>query len=165
MRVVQFRTENGVSVTVHDDYAPSSDPLVREQVELYEATDGAEGNTLGGDPALPVVILTSRGARSGRIRKTPIMRIEHDGVYAAVAAMGGAPTHPAWYHNVRAEPSVELRDRDVVHRVTAREVSGEEKARWVAFVDAIYSWYPEFRARAAQAGRDIPLFVLEAEPT
>ena len=153
--------QNGANVSVRGDYEPSPHESVRDQVELYEATGGAEGSTLNGDPALPVVILTSRGVRSGRTRKTPLMRIEHAGTYAVVAATGGAPTNPGWYHNVRADPLVELRDRDVVHRLRAREVSGEEKERWIAFVDALYAWYPDFRAQAAEAGRDIPLLVLE----
>src|SRR5690625_7991265 len=88
-------------MSLDGEYVPSPRPHVREQVELYERTDGAEGGTLRG---LPVIILTTRGAKSGAIRKIPLMRVEHDGAYAAVASMGGAPKHPVWYHNIKAHP-------------------------------------------------------------
>lgn len=146
-------------------YQPSTTGWVREQVELYERTNGAQGNTLNGDPALPVVILTSTGARTGLLRKTPVMRIEHNGIYAVVAAVGGGPTNPGWYHNLRAHPDVDLRDRDTVHRLRARETTGDEKARWIVRTDALYAWYPGYREQAAAAGRDIPLFVLEPLPS
>ena len=145
-------------------YEPSSTDWVREQVELYERTNGEQGNNLDGDPALPVVILTSTGARTGMLRKTPVMRIEHDGVYAVVAAVGGAPNNPGWYHNLRAHPIVELRDRAGVHRLRAREATGPEKADWIARTDALYPWYPGYREKAAAAGRDIPLLILEPLP-
>jgi deazaflavin-dependent oxidoreductase (nitroreductase family) len=125
------------------DYGPSTTDWVRDQVELYERTDGAEGHTVGGDPDMPVIILTHRGARSGKIRKTPIMRIEHAGSYAAVAAVGGAPTNPAWYHNLLAHPTVERRDRTTVHRMRAREATGAEKTEWIARTDALYPFYPD----------------------
>jgi deazaflavin-dependent oxidoreductase (nitroreductase family) len=99
---------------------------VREQVALYEATGGEEGGTLEGRP---VVILTMTGATSGKIRKTPIMRIEHDGIYLAVASNGGAPSHPAWYHNLIAHPEVRLQDGAQVHSLRAREVFGQERAQ------------------------------------
>jgi deazaflavin-dependent oxidoreductase (nitroreductase family) len=147
-----------------DDYQPSTTDRVREQVELYERTDGADGNTANGNPDMPVVILTNRGAKTGKIRKTPVMRIEHNGTYAAVAAAGGAPTNPGWYHNLLANTDVELRDRAQVHRLRAREASGAEKQEWIDRTDALYPWYPEYRERAASAGRDIPLFLLEPLP-
>ncbi|MFQ3558957.1 nitroreductase family deazaflavin-dependent oxidoreductase [Streptomyces gramineus] len=144
---------------LHGVYEPSSTDWVREQVAQYEATDGVEGGTLL--TPLPVVILTSRGARSGKLRKTPLMRIEHNGSYAAVASNGGAPAHPSWYRNVVSHPLVEAQDRAVRRDMLAREVHGEEKAAWWRRADAAYPLFPEYRARA---GRDIPLFVLEPVP-
>lgn len=145
-------------------YEPSTTDWVRAQVELYERTNGARGNTLNDDPDMPVVVLTSTGAKTGKIRKTPIMRIEHQGRYAAVAAVGGAPTNPGWYHNLRAHPMVELRDRATTQPMRAREATGAEKTAWVERTDALYPWYPEYREKAAAAGRDIPLFILEPLP-
>jgi deazaflavin-dependent oxidoreductase (nitroreductase family) len=143
------------------EYEPSTTDWVREQVETYERSNGAEANTLNDDPNLPVVILTHRGARSGKIRKAPVMRIEHNGTYAAAAAVGGAPTNPAWYHNLLAHPVVELRDRATIHALRAREAFGAEKLEWIERADALYPWYPGYRQKAAEAGRDIPLFLLE----
>ncbi|HEY1969332.1 MAG TPA: nitroreductase/quinone reductase family protein [Pseudonocardia sp.] len=152
------------SIQGDDHYQPSTTDWVRAQVELYERTNGNDGNTLGGDPDLLVVILTHRGAKTGKVRKTPVMRIEHHGTYAAVAAVGGAPTNPAWYHNLLAHPDVELRDRAQVHRMRAREACGAEKQDWIDRTDTLYPWYPEYREKAAASGRDIPLFILEPTP-
>jgi deazaflavin-dependent oxidoreductase (nitroreductase family) len=140
-------------------YVPSPKEHVREQVALYEATDGREGGTLEGRP---VVILTTTGATSGNLRKTPIMRIERDGTYLAVASQGGAPTHPAWYHNLTARPDLLLQDGAVVHRLRGRELTGPEKARaW----ELAESCWPHFPAYRAEAGREIPILALEPEPT
>ena len=109
------------------EYEPSPTQWVRDQVELYESSGGTEGTTLM-DTGMPVIVLTTRGAKSGKIRKTPLMRVEHDGAYAVVASLGGAPKHPVWYHNVMADPHVELQDGPVAQDMTAREVTGEEKA-------------------------------------
>ncbi|MDX6330819.1 MAG: hypothetical protein QOI83_3202, partial [Streptomycetaceae bacterium] len=109
------------------EYEPSPERWVRDQVELFESSGGTEGTTLRG---LPVIILTTRGAKSGKIRKTPLMRVEHEGTYAAVASLGGAPKHPVWYHNIVADPQAELQDGPVRQDMTAREVTGEEKALW-----------------------------------
>ncbi|MEU3278985.1 nitroreductase family deazaflavin-dependent oxidoreductase [Streptomyces antibioticus] len=138
------------------EYEPSPTRWVREQVELYESSGGTEGTTLQ-DTGLPVVLLTTRGARSGKIRKTPLMRVEHDGEYALVASKGGAPEHPVWYHNVKADPRVELRDRTVKQDMTAREVTGEEKARWWERAVAAFPPYAEYQKKT---DREIPLFVL-----
>lgn len=146
------------------EYEPSATDGVRQQVELYERTNGAEGNTVNGNPAMPVVILTHLGAKSGKVRKTPVMRIEHNGSYAAVAAVGGAPTNPGWYHNLLAHPDVQLRDGATVSSLRAREAAGDEKAEWIGRADAHYPWYPEYRRKAAESGRDIPLFILEPTP-
>jgi deazaflavin-dependent oxidoreductase (nitroreductase family) len=137
------------------DYAPSPTEFVRDQVALYEATNGREGGTLEGQP---VVILTTTGAKSGKVRKTPLMRIEKDGVYVAVASAGGAPAHPAWYHNVVAAPLVHLQDHESVLELRAREVHGEEKARWWLVAEANWPHFPDYRAKA---GREIPMLLLE----
>jgi len=137
------------------EYEPSQNDRTREQVELYEATNGAKGGTLKGKP---VIVLTFKGAKSGKLRKTPLMRIEHDGTYAVVASNAGAPTHPFWYRNIVANPIVELQDGAVKHDMRAREVFGEEKNEWWKRADAAYS---EFSAYRARAGREIPVLVLE----
>ena len=137
------------------EYEPSQNDRTREQVELYEATNGAKGGTLKGKP---VIVLTFKGAKSGKLRKTPLMRIEHDGTYAVVASNAGAPTHPFWYRNIVANPIVELQDGAVKHDLRAREVFGEEKNEWWKRADAAYSEFPAYRARA---GREIPVLVLE----
>jgi len=138
-----------------DAYSPSSSERVRDQVARYEASDGAEGGDLGGRP---VVILTTRGATSGAIRKTPIMRVVDGDVYVAIASYAGGPRNPAWYGNLVAHPDGEVRDG--AHRipVRAREVHGDEKARLWAIADAGNPAYAGYRA---QAGRDIPILVLE----
>ena len=120
-----------------------------------ESTDGAEGTTLGGRP---VVLLTTRGAKSGKIRKTPLMRVEHDGAYAVVASLGGAPKNPVWYYNVKAEPHVELRDGSATRDMVAREVTGDEKATWWERAVAAFPDYAEYQKKT---DREIPVFVLE----
>lgn len=138
-------------------YEPSAFPSVRDQVALYEATGGREGGTLAGRP---VVILTTTGARTGSLRKTPLMRIEHDGAYIAVASYGGAPHHPAWYRNLIAEPRVTLQDGPTIIRLRAREASGPERDRLWPIADAAWPDFPAYRAAAAP--REIPLVLLEA---
>ncbi|MGW1886019.1 nitroreductase family deazaflavin-dependent oxidoreductase [Streptomyces sp. NPDC001970] len=137
------------------EYQPSPETWVREQVELYESSGGTEGTTLRGRP---VIILTTRGAKSGRIRKSPLMRVEHDGRYAVVASLGGAPKHPVWYHNIVADPRVELQDGPMRQDMTAREVTGEEKAQWWA--RAVETW-PDYAEYQKKTDREIPVFVLE----
>lgn len=138
------------------EYAPSPSERVRDQVAEYEATGGREGGTLEGKP---VIILTTTGARTGKIRKTPLIRIEQDGIYAVVASAGGAPEHPAWYRNVIAQPAVRLQDHDNVRALRAREVHGEEKARWWRIADTFWPHFPEYREKAAD--REIPVLLLE----
>ncbi|MGH9080145.1 MAG: nitroreductase family deazaflavin-dependent oxidoreductase, partial [Acidimicrobiales bacterium] len=137
------------------DYRPSTADWVRDQVDTYERSSGTEGTTLRG---MPVVLLTSRGARSGKVRKTPLMRVEHDGRYAVVASQGGAPTHPRWYFNLVADPHAELQDGPVKSDVVAREVTGDERAAWWDRAVAAYPDYAEYQQRTE---RQIPLFVLE----
>jgi deazaflavin-dependent oxidoreductase (nitroreductase family) len=139
------------------EYEPSPNAMVREQVELYEKSGGTEGNTLG-DTGLPVVILTTLGAKSGKIRKTPLMRVEHEGRYAVVASQGGAPQHPLWYHNVKAHPRVELQDGPRKQDMIAREVTGEEREQWWKLACEAYPPYAEY---AKKTDRVIPVLVLE----
>jgi F420H(2)-dependent quinone reductase len=142
---------------VEDDYEPSPRSWVREQVELYEGSGGTQGTTLR-DTGLPVVIITNRGVRSGKLRKTPVMRVEHDGRYAAVASQGGSPTHPQWYYNFRANPSVQLQDGADRKDMIAREVTGDERAQWWERAVAAYPPYAEYQQKNS---RKIPVFVLE----
>ena len=142
---------------VEGGYEPSTRAWVRDQVELYESSGGTQGTTLR-DTGLPVVIITNHGARTGVVRKTPVMRVEHGGRYAAVASQGGAPTHPYWYYNLRANPRVELQDGPDKRDMTAREVSGEERARWWDRAVAAYPPYAEYQQKTS---RQIPVFVLE----
>jgi F420H(2)-dependent quinone reductase len=142
---------------VDGEYEPSSQGWVRDQVELYENSGGTQGTTLR-DTGLPVVIITNRGARSGKVRKTPLMRVEHDGRYAAVASQGGAPSHPLWYHNFRADRRVELQDGPHKWDMVARELTGDERAEWWARAVAAFPPYADYQRRTA---RQIPVFVLE----
>ncbi|MEV0238373.1 nitroreductase family deazaflavin-dependent oxidoreductase [Streptomyces sp. NPDC050674] len=139
------------------EYEPSPTQWVRKQVELYESSGGTEGTTLQGSN-MPVVVLTSRGARSGKLRKTPVMRVEHEGRYAVVASLGGSPKHPVWYFNLLAHPHVELQDGPVKQDMTAREVTGEEKALWWERAVAAYPPYADYQKKT---DREIPVFVLE----
>jgi deazaflavin-dependent oxidoreductase (nitroreductase family) len=144
-------------MAVEGEYEPSTRDWVREQVELYEGSGGTQGTTLA-DTGLPVVIVTNRGARSGKVRKTPLMRVEHDGRYAAVASQGGSPAHPYWYYNLRADPHVEVQDGPRRQDMTARELTGDERAQWWERAVAAYAPYAEYQERTA---RQIPVFVLE----
>ena len=124
-------------------------------MEEYESSGGTAGTTLRG---MPVVILTTVGAKSGKIRKTPLMRVENGGNYAVVASLGGAPKHPVWYHNVVANPQVELQDGPVKQEMVAREVTGGEKAKWW---DIAVQAYPDYADYQRRTDRQIPVFVLE----
>ncbi|MFE7706883.1 nitroreductase family deazaflavin-dependent oxidoreductase [Streptomyces sp. NPDC057486] len=137
------------------DYEPSPAQWVRDQVELFESSGGTEGTTMRG---LPVIILTTLGAKSGKIRKTPLMRVEHDGTYAVVASQGGAPKHPVWYHNITADPRVELQDGPVRQDMNAREVTGEEKTVWW---ERAVEAFPDYADYQLKTDRQIPVFVLE----
>jgi F420H(2)-dependent quinone reductase len=140
---------------LHGQYEPGTSEWSRRQVELYEATNGAEGGDLRGRP---VVVLTSVGAKTGKLRKTALMRVEHEGLYAVVASLGGAPHHPVWYQNLKANPHVELQDRTTKRDYTAREVTGAEKAVW--WKRAVEAW-PDYANYQAKTDRQIPVFVLE----
>ena len=137
------------------EYVPGTSEWSRRQVELYEATNGREGGELRG---FPVVILTSVGARSGKLRKVALMRVEHQGTYAVVASLGGAPRNPVWYYNLKANPHVELQDGATKGDYMARELSGNEKTVW--WERAVQA-YPDYAAYQARTERQIPVFVLE----
>jgi deazaflavin-dependent oxidoreductase (nitroreductase family) len=142
-------------VPLDGEYAPSTAGWARKQAERYEATGGAEAADLRGRP---IIVLTTVGARSGMLRKTALMRVEHDGAYAVVASMGGAPKHPVWYHNLVANPHVELQDGATKADYDAREVSGDEKAVW--WERAVEVW-PDYAKYQTRTDRQIPVFVLE----
>jgi deazaflavin-dependent oxidoreductase (nitroreductase family) len=137
------------------EYEASPAQWVRDQVDEYERTNGASGTTLRG---MAVILLTTKGAKSGKLRKSPLMRVEHDGRYAVVASLGGAPKNPVWYYNVQAEPLVELQDGPIKQDMTAREVHGAEKAEWWERAVAAYPDYADYQEKT---DRQIPVFVLE----
>lgn len=139
------------------EYAPSTSDWARKQAELIEASGGTEGLTLQ-NTGRPVIVLTTVGAKSGKLRKTALMRVEHDGVYAVVASRGGAPQHPQWYFNLVANPLVELQDEASKHDYRAREVHGDEKTRWWERAVAAYPPYADYQLKTE---RQIPVFVLE----
>ena len=136
------------------EYEPSTSDWARENAEKYMESGGVEGTELQGKP---VILLTTIGAKTGKIRKTPLMRVEHDGEYAVVASLGGAPKHPVWYHNVKAHPRVELQDGPVTRDYEAREVFGDEKAPW--WERAVEAW-PDYAKYQEKTDRQIPVFVL-----
>jgi F420H(2)-dependent quinone reductase len=137
------------------EYAPSTSGWARKQAEAYEASDGTKSADLRGRP---IIVLTSVGAKTGKLRKTALMRVEHDGAYAVVASMGGAPKHPVWYFNLKKHPRVELQDGSVKRDYEARELSGEEKAAW--WKRAVEVW-PDYANYQKKTDRQIPVFVLE----
>lgn len=143
---------NGMPLT--GEYEPSSSDWARKQAELYENSGGTEGTMMNG---MPVVLLTTKGNKSGKLRKSPLMKVEHNGEYAIVASLGGAPKHPVWYYNVKAEPLVELQDGPDKHDYVAREVTGDEKAQWWERSVAAYPDYAEYQKKT---DREIPVFVL-----
>jgi len=139
-----------------DEYEPSPWEWVRDQVETYERTGGREANTLR-DTGLPIIIVTTRGAKTGKIRKMALMRVEHGGEYALVASMGGAPANPVWYHNLRAYPDdVMIQDGPEPFRVNVREVDGDERALWWERAVAAYPPYAEYQERTE---RRIPVLI------
>jgi F420H(2)-dependent quinone reductase len=136
------------------EYEPSTSDWARENAETYMESGGKEGTELKGRP---VILLTTIGAKSGKIRKTPLMRVEHDGEYAVVASLGGAPKNPVWYYNIKAHPHVELQDGEVAKDYDSREVFGDEKAVW--WERAVAAW-PDYAEYQKKTDRQIPVFVL-----
>jgi deazaflavin-dependent oxidoreductase (nitroreductase family) len=142
-------------MSLSGEYEPSPEQWVRDQVDAYESSGGTEGTTLRG---VPVVVVTSVGARSGKLRKNPLMRVEHGGAYALVASKGGAPEHPTWYHNLVAHPTVELQDGPDRRVYSVRLARGEERATW--WERAVEVW-PAYAGYQEATDREIPVFVAE----
>jgi F420H(2)-dependent quinone reductase len=138
------------------EYEPSPRQWVRDQVEAYERTAGEQANTLR-DTGLPVIVVTMRGNKTGKVRKIALMRVEHDGEYALVASMGGAPTNPVWYHNLQASPDeVTIQDGAAAFEAHVRELTGDERAAWWERAVAAYPPYADYQRRTE---RKIPVFV------
>src|SRR3954465_9196793 len=136
------------------DYAPSTDDWAREQAEAYEASGGEKATDLRG---MPVIVLTSVGAKTGKLRKTALMRVEHDGQYAVIGSLGGAPKHPVWVHNIRKQPYAELQDGPERHDSLAHEAQGPEREQWWERAVAAFPPYADYQLRTE---RVIPVFVL-----
>jgi len=140
------------------EYEPSPQQWVRDQVETYERTGGREANTLR-DTGLPIAVFTTRGAKSGKLRKNPLMRVEHDGAYAMVASQGGAPQHPQWYFNLQADPTaLTVQDGAEPFDAVARELSGAERDEWWDRAVAAYPPYAEYQRKT---DRQIPVLLAE----
>ncbi|MFW0797364.1 nitroreductase family deazaflavin-dependent oxidoreductase [Gordonia sp. CPCC 205515] len=139
------------------EYARGASDWSADQAEKIENSGGADGTTMRG---MPVILVTSVGRKSGKLRKTPLMRVEHDGSYAAVASLGGAPKNPVWYYNIVANPHVEVRDGEQIGDYTAREVTGDERAQWWERAVAAYPDYADYQTKT---DRVIPVFVLEPQ--
>ncbi len=146
-----------VCMALSGEYEPSPAQWVRDQVEEYESSGGTRANTLR-DTGLPIVVVTSVGAKSGKLRKTPLMRVEHDGSYALVASKGGAPEHPTWYANLVAHPEIELQDGPAPRSMTVRLLEGDERAAWWDRSVAAFSTYAQYQANT---DREIPVFLAE----
>jgi deazaflavin-dependent oxidoreductase (nitroreductase family) len=146
-------------MTPADEYAPSPSDWVRKQVEEYESSGGEKGNTLL-DTGWPIIIVTSRGNKTGKIRKNPVMRVEHGGEYAIVASKGGAPSNPTWFNNLVADPAVKIQDGPEPFDAVVRLVEGDEKEIWWRRAVEAYPPYAEYQTRT---DRQIPVFV--AAPT
>lgn len=144
-------------MSTEGEYAPSTWAWVADQVAEYEASGGTRATTLR-DTGMPVIIVTTRGHKSGYVRKFALMRVEHDGVYALVASKGGAPAHPAWYHNLVADPHVRIQDGPAVHHFTVREVEGDERELWWSRAVAAYPPYADY---AVATSRTIPVLIAE----
>lgn len=142
-------------MSIDGEYAPSPEKWVRDQVELYERTGGEQGS---GMRDMAVIILTSVGAKTGKVRKTPLMRVEHEGRYAVVASQGGAPQHPLWYHNLVVHPRVRLQDGLAPQDMVARELSGAERTQWW---DRAVAAFPDYADYQTKTDRQIPVFVVE----
>jgi deazaflavin-dependent oxidoreductase (nitroreductase family) len=144
-------------MAIDGKYVPSPSAWVRDQVEEYEGSGGTAGTTLG-ESGLPVVIVTNKGAKTGAVRKTPLMRVEHEGAYAAIGSKGGAPQNPVWVYNLRAHPQVVVQDGPDTFELAAREVTGAERDAWWDRSVAAYPPYAEYQTKT---DRLIPVFVLE----
>jgi deazaflavin-dependent oxidoreductase (nitroreductase family) len=143
-------------MSIQGDYEPSKFGWVRDQVEEYEKSGGERANTLR-DTGMPVIIVTTKGNKTGKVRKFALMRVEHDGDYALVASLGGSPKHPVWYYNLKADPTaVTIQDGPEPFDVEVREISGDEKAQWWERAVAAYPPYADYQAKTE---REIPVFI------
>ena len=145
---------------IEGEYVPSAAGWVADQVATYEASGGTEANTLR-DTGIPVIIVTMRGRKTGHVRKIALMRVEHEGRYALIASKGGAPDNPEWYHNLVADPDIMVQDGPEPFATTCRLVSGDERATWFQRGVAVFPNYAEYETKAAEADREIPVFVTE----
>jgi deazaflavin-dependent oxidoreductase (nitroreductase family) len=142
---------------IEGEYEPSPWPLVRDQVATYERTGGREANTFQ-DTGLPIIVLTTRGKKSGKVRKTPLMRVEHNGEYALVASLGGAPKNPVWYHNLKSHSEAMIQDGPERFDFVVRELDGAERDVWWKRAVAAYPPYADYQARTQ---RVIPVFIAQ----
>ncbi len=143
------------------EYEPSTWDWVAEQASAYEASNGSEANTLR-DTGLPIMVMTCRGHKTGKIRKVPLMKVEHNGEYAIIASKGGAPAHPGWYYNLTADNRVLIQDGPEPFETTVRLVDGDERAEWWERAVAAFPPYAEYEVKAAEADRVIPVFISDA---
>ncbi|MBL6630527.1 MAG: nitroreductase family deazaflavin-dependent oxidoreductase [Ilumatobacteraceae bacterium] len=143
-----------------EKYIPSTLDWVAEQIAEYEASGGTRATTLR-DTGIPIIVVTMRGQRSGAVRKIALMRVEHEGCYALVASRGGAPTHPEWYYNLLADPSVSIQDGATPQAFTVREVNGAERDLWWQRSVDVFATYDDYRVSAGEAGRTIPVLIAE----
>jgi deazaflavin-dependent oxidoreductase (nitroreductase family) len=141
-------------MALQGEYEPSPHKWVRKDVEEVESSGGTRGDMRG----MPIVVITTKGAKTGKIRKIPVMRVEHDGLYAAVASLGGAPKNPVWYHNLVTHPEIQLQDGPDRYDLVAREVTGEERGIWWERAVAAFPDYADYQRKTS---RTIPVFVLE----
>jgi F420H(2)-dependent quinone reductase len=153
--MIRRRSGTTAGMTLTGEYEPSPEQWVRDQVAAYESSGGTEKTTLRG---VPVVVVTSVGAKSGKLRKNPVMRVEHGGSYALVASKGGAPEHPTWYHNLVATPRVEIQDGPAKGEYTVRVADGEERELW--WKRAVDVW-PDYAGYQTRTDREIPVFIAE----
>lgn len=145
---------------IEGEYEPSTWGWVSDQVEKYEASGGTEANTLM-DTGIPIIVMTTKGVKSGKVRKVPLMRVEHEGEYALIASKGGAPEHPGWYHNLMADPVIMMQDGPEPYDTEVRLVTGDERAAWYQRGIDVYPPYEEYAEKAGD--REIPVFVSRAK--
>lgn len=147
-------------MTFDAEYEPSTWKWVADQVTEYEASGGASANTLQ-DTGIPIIVFTTIGHKSGKVRKVPLMRVEHEGMYALVASKGGDPHHPGWFHNIVANPTIMMQDGPEPYETTVRQIEGEEYDQWWDRSVAVYPPYAEYKIKAGD--RKIPVFVTAAQ--
>lgn len=147
-------------MTIEGEYEPSTWDWVREQVETYEGSGGTEANTLR-DTGIPIIVMTCMGHKSGKVRKVPLMRVERDGSYAIIGSKGGAPEHPGWYHNLVADQNVQVQDGPAPGDYTVRLLEGAEREDWYSLGESVFTPYTDYKAKAATANREIPVFLAE----